>query len=248
LKNAGINVLVGEQSDIANKLIQGYRKYIMQGMPFITVKYAMSLDGKIASKNMDSKWISSETSRSHVQKMRSSVDAIMIGNNTVRQDNPSLTVRNNTDEPLSDQPLRVIVGGDGAIDSQSNVINQPGNVLVAVCSTEMVENLENMGAKVELVPCQGDKVDLIYLMQILASKYEITNLMVEGGGKLIGSLFDLGLVDRIAVFIAPIIIGGENAITAVEGEGVDLITNALQLNDVEIVRLGQDFLITGSVK
>ena len=247
LKNAGINVLLGEQSDIATKLIQGYKKYIMKGMPYITVKYAMSLDGKIASKKMDSKWISNEESRSYVQKMRNSTDAIMVGGNTVRQDNPSLTVRDNAGEPLSDQPLRVIVDGYG-IDSESNVMNQPGDVVIAVSSTEIIDDLEKIGAKVEFVPNSNGKVHLISLMKTLASKYDITNILVEGGGKLVGALFDLGLVDRIAVFVSPIIIGGEQAITGVEGKGVDWIKDAFHLNDIEMIKLGKDFLITGSIR
>ena len=248
LKNAGINVLLGEQSDIANKLIQGYKKYIMKSMPYITVKYAMSLDGKIASKNMDSKWISSEESRSYVQKMRKSMDAIMVGSNTVRQDNPRLTVRDNAGDPLSDQPLKVIIDGYGSIDSGSNVINQPGDVVIAVSSTGMVDDLEQMGAKVEFAPAPNGKVDLISLMKILASKYDVTNILVEGGGKLVGALFDLSLVDRICVFVSPIIIGGEQAITGVEGKGVDLIKDAFHLNDIEMIKLGKDFLITGSIR
>ena len=248
LRNSGINVSLGEQAEIADKLIEGYKKYIINEMPFITVKYAMSLDGKIASKNMDSKWISSVESRLFVQKMRSAVDAIMVGSNTVRQDNPSLTVRNSEGEPTSDQPLRVIVDGDGVIDSKSNVVTQPGDILVAVSRSEIVRDLEKLGVRVELIPDSNGKVDLVSLMSLLASKYEITNVLVEGGGKLVGSLFDLKLVDKIAAFVSPIIIGGEKAVTGVEGDGVDFIKDAFRLNDVEMIKLDKDFLIIGSVK
>ena len=248
LQNYGVNVVLGEQSDHAKKLVQGYSKYILEGIPFVTVKYAMSLDGKIASKNMDSKWISGEKSRSYVQKMRSSVDALMVGINTVKKDDPRLTVRNIKGEPIDNQPLRVIIDSDGSIDAQSNVINQPGDALVVVANREVIAGLKKTGAKVEFVSSEDGNVDLISLMKTLASKYEITNIMVEGGGKLVGSLFDLGLVDSIAVFVAPIIVGGENAITPVEGKGVELIKDAFHLNDVKIVRLDQDFLIMGSVR
>ena len=221
LRNSGINVSLGEQAEIADKLIEGYKKYIINDMPFITVKYAMSLDGKIASKNMDSKWISSVESRLFVQKMRSAVDAIMVGSNTVRQDNPSLTVRNSEGEPTSDQPLRVIVDGDGVIDSKSNVVTQPGDVLVAVSRSEIVRDLEKLGVRVELIPDSNGKVDLVSLMSLLASKYEITNVLVEGGGKLAGSLFDLKLVDKIAAFVSPIIIGGEKACLLYTSDAAD---------------------------
>ena len=173
--------------------------------------------------------------------------AIMVGGNTVRQDNPSLTARDNAGEPLSDQPLRVIVDGYG-IDSESNVMNQPGDVVIAVSSIEIVDDLEKIGAKVEFVPNSNGKVHLISLMKTLASKYDITNILVEGGGKLAGALFDLGLVDRIAVFVSPMIIGGEKAITGVEGKGVDWIKDAFHLNDIEMIKLGKDFLITGSIR
>ena len=248
LKNAGINVLMGERAEVAEKLIEGYKKYIVNEMPFVTVKYAMSLDGKIASKNMDSKWISSENSRSYVQKMRNSMDAIMVGSNTVRQDNPNLTVRDEVGEPIEDQPLRVIIGGDRIIDSKSNVLKQPGDVLIAVARAEMVDSLQKSGFKVECMPDSNGKVDLVSFMNLLASKYEITNILVEGGGKLIGALFDLSLVDKIAVFVSPLIIGGEQAITGVGGQGVELIKDAFRLNDVQMTKLDSDILITGSIK
>jgi diaminohydroxyphosphoribosylaminopyrimidine deaminase/5-amino-6-(5-phosphoribosylamino)uracil reductase len=248
LKNSGINVLMGERAEVAEKLIEGYKKYIVNEMPFVTVKYAMSLDGKIASKNMDSKWISSENSRSYVQKMRNSMDAIMVGSNTVRQDNPNLTVRDEAGEPIEDQPLRVIIGGDRIIDSRSNVLKQPGDVLIAVARAEMVDSLQKSGFKVECMPDSNGKVDLVSFMNLLASKYEITNILVEGGGKLIGALFDLSLVDKIAVFVSPLIIGGEQAITGVGGQGVELIKDAFRLNDVQMTKLDSDILITGSIK
>lgn len=248
LKNSGINVLMGERAEVAEKLIEGYKKYIVNEMPFVTVKYAMSLDGKIASKNMDSKWISSENSRSYVQKMRNSMDAIMVGSNTVRQDNPNLTVRDEAGEPIEDQPLRVIIGGDRIIDSNSNVLKQPGDVLIAVARAEMVDSLQKSGFKVECMPDSNGKVDLVSFMNLLASKYEITNILVEGGGKLIGALFDLSLVDKIAVFVSPLIIGGEQAITGVGGQGVELIKDAFRLNDVQMTKLDSDILITGSIK
>ena len=248
LRNSGIDVFVWEQAQIAGKLIEAYKKYIINQMPFVTVKYAMSLDGKIASKTKDSKWISSNESRLYVQKMRSSVDAIMVGANTVRKDNPYLTVRDEAGDPNTDQPLRIIVQGDGLIDSKSNILTQPGNVVIAMPESKIVYDLEKLGAQIEVISQSNGKVDLVSLMHLLASKYEITNVLVEGGGKLVGALFDLNLVDKVAVFVSPIIIGGEQALTGVEGKGVDLVKNAFHLNDVEIIKLDRDFLIIGSVK
>lgn len=250
LEKAGIAVEVGEHQDEACEIVQAYSKYIITKVPFVTAKFAMSLDGKIATRTGDSRWISSEESRRYVHYLRFTHDAIMVGVNTVLTDDPQLTVRCCSHGGMSHtQPLRVIVDSEGRTPPSSKVFNEPGNVLMAVSnkiSPARAKTFRWKGADVMGLPSKRGQVDLPALLTELG-KREITSVLVEGGGQLLGSFFDNKLVDKVIVFIAPIIIGGKHAKTAVAGQGVQNVAESLKLERVRTRPCNGDMMVSGYV-
>lgn len=250
LEKSGIKVHLGEHEEEARELNEAYIKYITTGLPFVTVKFAMSLDGKLATKTGDSKWISSEESRRYAHRMRHTTDAIMVGINTILADDPQLTQRvGKNGGQLGKQPLRVIVDSKGRIPLSARVFRVPGKTLVAVAAPmdgEKRDKLARIGGEVVELPAGDGSVDLPGLLRELG-KREVTSLLVEGGGILLGSLFDQRLVSKVVAFIAPLLIGGGNARTPVGGEGVSRIAQALRLSKVKVRRCGEDVLVEGYI-
>jgi diaminohydroxyphosphoribosylaminopyrimidine deaminase/5-amino-6-(5-phosphoribosylamino)uracil reductase len=250
LEKAGISVEVGEHQDEACEIVQAYSKYITTKVPFVTAKFAMSLDGKIATRTGDSRWISSEESRRYVHYLRFTHDAIIVGVNTVLVDDPQLTARCSSKGGMSHkQPLRVVVDSEGKTPPSSKVFNEPGNVLMAVSdqiNPARVKTFRWKGADVVQLPSKRGLVDLKALMMELG-KREITSVLVEGGGQLLGSVFDNKLVDKVIVFIAPIIIGGRQAKTPVAGRGVLNVADSLKLERVRSRPCNGDQIIYGYV-
>ena len=240
LREAGIAVHVGEGEGEAKELIEPHAKYITTGVPLVTVKFAASLDGKIATRTGDSRWITGEESRAYVHQLRAASDAIMVGINTVLADDPQLTARNPDGTTLPRQPLRVIVDSRGRIPLTARLLSEPGDTLVTVAES----GLEIPGAQVVSIPAPDGRVDLAALMQELGSR-EITSVFVEGGGTLIGSLFDLRLVDKVIAFVAPVIVGGQSAPSPVGGLGAERMADALRLSRVKLQQFGDDVAITG---
>jgi diaminohydroxyphosphoribosylaminopyrimidine deaminase / 5-amino-6-(5-phosphoribosylamino)uracil reductase len=250
LEKEGIKVFIGELADEASEIIEAYTKFITTGKPFVTVKYAVSLDGKIATRSGDSKWISGDESRRHVHHLRYTSDAIMVGVNTVITDDPQLTARcNYRGGNVKKQPLRVIVDATGRTPVKARVFNGPGKVLLAVgdkVSPSQKEDYTKLGADILELPVKRGLVGLEELLLELG-KRQLTSVLVEGGASLLGSFFDNGLVDKVMVFIAPIIIGGDKARTAIGGKGVDKVVNSLKLERIKIKRFDRDLMITGYV-
>ncbi|MCX6010736.1 MAG: bifunctional diaminohydroxyphosphoribosylaminopyrimidine deaminase/5-amino-6-(5-phosphoribosylamino)uracil reductase RibD [Chloroflexi bacterium] len=251
LKKAGIKTALGEHEEEAKEVNEAYIKFITTGLPFVTVKFAVSLDGKIATKKGDSRWISGPESRKYVHCLRYTSDAIMAGVNTLLADNPHLTTRCSGGKGgvARKQPLRVIVDGKGRTPLDSRVFSEPGKTLLALgrkVRPEEREAFAKAGAEVLESPTASGAVDLERLLKALAER-EITSVMVEGGGILLGSLFDRGLVDKVIAFIAPIIIGGAGAKTAVAGDGVSEVAESFRLERVKVGRLGDDLMVSGYV-
>jgi diaminohydroxyphosphoribosylaminopyrimidine deaminase/5-amino-6-(5-phosphoribosylamino)uracil reductase len=244
LQTSGITTHIGEREQEASEIIEAYVKHIATGRPFVTAKFGMSLDGKIATKTFDSKWISNDESRKYVHQIRWAADAIMIGVNTVLRDDPQLTARIGGEVR---QPLRVIIDSHGQTPLSARVLQSPQNTLIATTAAvepSRAKQYADMGIEVITLPPKDGLVDIYKLLEMLG-KNEITSILVEGGGTLLGSLFDLKLVDKVLVFIAPIIIGGREAITPVAGEGVDSIAKSLRLNRVRVERFGDDIMVSG---
>jgi diaminohydroxyphosphoribosylaminopyrimidine deaminase/5-amino-6-(5-phosphoribosylamino)uracil reductase len=254
LNDAGIKTELGECEEQARELNEAYIKFITTGLPFVTVKFAMSLDGKIATKTGDSKWISSEESREHVHQLRRVADAIMVGVNTILVDDPRLTARNGLEQAgVQEKPIRIIVDSKACTRPTAQVFKQPGRTLVAVtrdAPSLNTKELEKAGNEVLELPSREGLVDLEALLAELG-KREITSVLVEGGGTLLGSFFELHekcLVDKVIAFIAPVIIGGRDAKLAVGGKGAERITDTLRLSRVKIERFGDDMMICGYIE
>ncbi len=245
LKSAGIETQVGLLEDKALKLNEVFIKYVKTGMPYVTLKLAMSLDGKTATRTGESKWISCEASRQVVHRLRKRCDAIVIGIGTALADNPSLTARIGK---TTAYPTRVVVDSKARTPTDSNLFRQPkGETVVAVTSEaprENLRNLENVGACVITVDDACGKVNLKSLFEQLA-ELGLTNLLMEGGGQLAASALSAGVVDKILVFIAPLIVGGEEARTAVEGLGIASMADALRIDGIRVRNVGCDILIEG---
>ncbi len=222
LKRSGIKVSVGVLEEEASSVNLPYIKYIRTGLPYVTLKMAQSLDGKIATATGNSKWITSEEARAHVQKLRGKADAVMVGANTVLKDDPSLCCK----IPGAKQPARVIAGGRTSIPASAKIFRgaDRSKVIVAVGP--------------------HGKVDLKDLLKKLG-KMGLINILVEGGGELAASLVEGGLVDRYLFFVAPKIIGGRSAVTSIEGEGVRAVKDAAGIKGMKAVAIGRDILIEG---
>jgi len=251
LEGRGIKTYVGEHEEEAEQINEAYIKFIATGMPFVTAKFAISLDGKIATRSGDSRWISSEVARKRVHNLRYTTDAIMAGVNTVLIDDPELTARScgGRGGTVKAHPLRVIVDSKGRTPLTARVLSAPGKTLLVLARLVQPEEREAFAqADAELLelPSEGGRVDLERLLKVLGEQ-EIISVLVEGGGILLGSLFDGGLVDKVIAFIAPIIIGGKEAKTAVSGEGVDKVADSLKLERVSVERLGEDVMVSGYV-
>ncbi|MBA7611642.1 Riboflavin biosynthesis protein RibD [subsurface metagenome] len=251
LEQAGIKTYMGEHEEEAREINQAYIKFITTGMPFVTAKFAASLDGKIATRNGDSQWISSQEAREQVHNLRYTTDAIMVGVNTVLADDPLLTCRccGERGGKIRKQPLRVVVDGRGHTPLTARLFSEPGKTLLALdrsVEPRKATALAQVGAELLEVPTTEGLVDLAKLLKTLGER-EITSVLVEGGGVLLGSLFDHGLVDKVIAFIAPIIIGGKEAKTAVGGKGVNKVADSLRLERVSVERLGEDLMVSGYV-
>jgi len=249
LKAAGIKTEIGEYEQRAREINEGYFKYIKTGIPFVIVKFAMSMDGKIATRTGDSKWITSEDARNYAHGQRHSVDAIMVGAQTIIADDPQLTARGYSGRcgRAKLQPLRVIVDGRGRVPATARVFSEPGKTLVAVADGHFdKEILKKKKVGTEYLVLKSDKglIDIAELLKALGLR-QITTVMIEGGSCLLGYAFDHHLVDKVLAFIAPIIIGGEEAKTAVSGRGVDKVMNALQLKDIRIEKFDNELLVSG---
>jgi len=250
LEAAGIATTVGQLDEQAQVQNEAYVKHITTGLPFVTVKFATSLDGKIATYTGDSKWISSEESRQYAHNLRYMHDAIMCGANTVIADDPHLTIRcsGGRGGTVRRQPLRVVVDGRGRTTTAARLFREQGETLLAFGRTPTAAEHEcfaELQTEVMEFPSDDGHIDLRELMCRLGQR-EITSVMVEGGGILIGSLFDQGLVDKVVAFIAPVIIGGQVK-GAVAGQGVEKLSDAYTLSRVSVDRSGPDIIVQGYV-
>ena len=251
LEKAGIKTYVGERAAEAKEVNEAFIKYITTGIPFVTAKFAVSLDGKIATRSGDSKWISGDAARKQVQRLRYISDAIMTGVNTILVDDPRLTIRfGDRGGTTRKQALRVIVDCRGRTPPAARVFNEQGHTLVVLGKKAASENkarLAQAGAELLELPSSKGFVDVKQLLKALGER-QITSVLVEGGGTLLGSLFDNGLVDKVVAFIAPIIIGGEDARTAVAGKGVEKVIDSIKLKRVKMEKIGDDIMVTGYVR
>ena len=248
LEDAGVEVTCGVLEAEARELNEVFLKWIETGLPFVTMKTAMTLDGKIATATGKSQWITNAASRGRVHEWRDIHDGILVGINTLLKDDPSLTTR------LLDRkgrnPLRIILDSKGRTPLSAKVLTDgEAKTLLAVTEQAPVEKLEALqraGAEI-LVAGAGPQVDLKKLLTQLG-KREICSLFVEGGSAVNFSFLQAGLVDKVHAFIAPKILGGRDALTPVGGEGFPELSEAAELCKVRVEELAGDVLLSGYVK
>lgn len=248
LRNAGIDVEYGILANECSLLIEDFIKYQTMKQPYVTLKTASSIDGKIACRTGHSKWITGEESRNLVHKMRGSSDVVLTGIGTVEADNPLMTDRRN--EAVK-QPVRAVLDSSLKIDINANIIKSADIAPVIIYTSENADNskimqLNDKNIKVVKV---ADKNGMLDLEDVLHSLYEsgFMNVFVEAGSRINGSFFDKRLVDRLEAFIAPKIIGGNDAVSSIGGFGIDNMNNALTFKDYKITTCGQDILISARI-
>lgn len=242
LRDAGIAVDVGVCEAEAAALNRPFLKRVATGKPWVVAKWAMSLDGKIATRTGDSKWISGPESRAKVHELRGRVDAVLVGRGTVLADDPLLTAR----PPGPRIATRVVVTGSGKLPAECQLTRTAREfpTLVYVAAGNEGNPTAWAAAGVEVVP-----LDAISPTAILADlgRRGATNVLVEGGGGLLGSFVDAGEIDEVWAFVAPVVIGGPGA-SPVAGSGVERLSDALALTDVQIAASGHDTWIRGIAK
>ena len=248
LRAAGIAVESQHDPD-AEELYEAFAKHVTTGRPFVVAKFAMSLDGKIATRTGASQWITGPEARGRVQQMRKELDGIMVGIGTALADDPQLTARDSDGKPLSSnlQPVRVVVDSSGRTPPGARMFRQPGRTIIATSAgveRERLSRLEDAGADVRDFPGSDGRVNLSALLEYLGSQ-GVMSVLVEGGGQVLGALLDAKLIDRVDAFVAPMLIGGAGAPSPVGGAGATVIADALRLERAKIERIGPDWLITG---
>jgi diaminohydroxyphosphoribosylaminopyrimidine deaminase / 5-amino-6-(5-phosphoribosylamino)uracil reductase len=238
LEEAGIETLVGLHEERARKLNEFYIKHRTTGRPFVTAKFAMSLDGKIATRTGESRWITGEAARTDSHRLRHAHDAIAVGINTVVTDDPELTTRIEGED--SRQPLRVVVDSQLRIRQSASVVG--ANTLIATTRAGRVG-----AAEVVTLPATPEgRVSLPALLDELG-KRGVLSLLVEGGGELHAAFFADRLVDKVHAYVAPLLIGGRDAPGPLGGQGIERLPDAIRLRNFDMGRLGDDILITGYV-
>jgi diaminohydroxyphosphoribosylaminopyrimidine deaminase/5-amino-6-(5-phosphoribosylamino)uracil reductase len=249
LRRAGLEVLLasGEARHAAERQNERFRRWAAQGRPFVLAKWAASLDGKIATSEGRSRWISSDAARRHALLLREEYDAVLVGARTVAADDPRLTRR------LGKNPLphrRVVLDGRLSAPESARLFRRPEGVIVATAaaaSDAKARRLASRGVEVWSLPSR--RPGRVSLPKLLANlgRDGVTGLLVEGGGDTHWGFFADGLVDRVLVLLAPRILGGSDAVPAVGGEGFALARTP-QLEDLEIERLAGDLLLTARVR
>lgn len=247
LKQHGIKVSVGVLEDKLKRMNEVFVKYISKRMPLVTVKVAESLDGRIATRTGDSKWITSDKSRGFAHRTRQDFDAIMVGVNTVLRDNPKLDAWF-----TKKQPIKIIVDSQLSTPQNSNVFSRGATVIIVTLSAKSGQETENRKilvdkAKILEVKEKDGQINLKDMFKKLF-QMGISSVLVEGGGTLNGSLFDEGLVDKVMFFISPRIIGGKEAIGSVMGQGIARVERSIKIKDLKLRRFGEDILVEGYVK
>lgn len=245
LRRHGISVEVGVYEAQARRLNAPYLKRLEHSRPWVIAKWAMSLDGKIATRTGHSQWISCEESRELVHQLRGRVDAILVGRGTVAADNPQLTARPRGAEYLLRTPMRVVIDSLAELPTSSRLAQSAREIpLLLWCGPESppkkTEALRSLGVEVVQSESADANMRLDELLRYLAAERHCTNVLVEGGGRLLGSLLELGQIDQCEVFIAPILIGGQTALSPIGGVGFAKVGDGSQFETIASEACGID--------
>ncbi len=247
LKKAGLEVEVGILGKECRRLNEAFCKYILEKEPFVILKVAATLDGKIATRDGNSKWISGEASRRFVHKLRNQVDGIIVGIGTVLKDDPMLTARIKGGR----NPYRIILDSRLRIPEEAKVIEiSPSKTIIAtteLASKDKIERLEKKDVRILILDSKQGRVNLKQLLFRLG-EMEMMSLLVEGGGQINGSFLDEGLIDKIFLFLSPKMIGDQQALGIFGGRGITNLKEAISISEVKAKRIGEDILLEGYMK
>jgi len=249
LRKRGVEVELGICKNKAEKLNEAFTKFATTKRPYVIIKCAATLDGRIATRTGDSKWISGKESRKFVHSLRHSVDAIMVGSGTIKKDDPSLTAR--LDDSKGLDPIRIILNSDLSIPENSKVLRLDSNsdtILVTggIVPIDKKNRLEKNKVKIIHTPLKEELIDLDMLMNRLGSM-GITSLLIEGGSRVLASALSSGIVDKIIFFYAPKILGGDDGMPIFSGPGSALISGSIAVKDINVRRFGDDVMIEGKI-
>jgi diaminohydroxyphosphoribosylaminopyrimidine deaminase/5-amino-6-(5-phosphoribosylamino)uracil reductase len=244
LREAGLEVVMGVREQESKRMNEIFNKYIVTKKPFVTVKTAMTLDGKIAAATGDSRWVTGEAARQDVHLIRHQTSAILVGINTVLEDDPQLTTRNVLH---GKNPIRVVLDSKLHIPLSSKVVTdgQAPTWIFTSCDFDQEKKLEleRRGVRVFVTSSAG-AVDIQEMLSFLGEQ-QIASLLVEGGGSINFSFLREKAVDKVISYIAPKLIGGKDALTPFTGEGFDKMSDAIELSELSFEKVGEDLRITG---
>jgi diaminohydroxyphosphoribosylaminopyrimidine deaminase/5-amino-6-(5-phosphoribosylamino)uracil reductase len=243
LKRSGIKVETGILKEEAETLNRSFITFISAKRPYTVLKIAQTLDGKTASATGDSKWITSDATRKFSRGERKKFDAILVGINTVLQDDPRL------DAPGKKNFKKIVVDTELRIPSKAKVLSNPFQCILATTANakkDKIKQLKKKGAEVIVCPVKKNRVDLKWLMKELGRR-DIGRLLIEGGAHIAGSALKENIVDKIQIYCAPKILGAQKAQTSIVGLNIPLIDRSVRLKDITVRQLNSDILIEGYV-
>ena len=251
LRDEGVDVVVaGDDIAARARLInQPFRKHVRRGRPLVIFKSAMTLDGKVATRTGDSQWISGESSRARAHRWRAECDAVAVGIHTARADDPLLTARL---PGVTRQPIRVVFDSEASLSLDSQLVRSAGEVpVILLCSRAATrtaaEGLRNAGVEVIVSSGPNEAARLADALGELGSR-DVQSLLLEGGPHLAGSFLEAGEIDEARIFIAPILAGGREAKAAIEGQGVERISDSLRSLHTEVEQIDNDVLVTARLR
>ncbi len=244
LRKAGLDVGVGILEKECQRLNEAFCKYILKKEPFVILKVAATLDGKLATRNGESKWISGEASRRFVHKLRDQVDGVLVGIGTILKDDPQLTARIKGGR----NPYRIVLDSRLKIPEEAKVIGtSPSKAIIATTEfapKDKIEKLEKRGVQVLILDSQEGKINLKSCLSKLG-EIGMMSLLVEGGSQINGSFLDEGLIDKLFFFLSPKLIGDHQALGIFGGRGVSSLEEAIALKGMKARRVGEDILLEG---
>ena len=250
LKQRGIQVTTGTKQDQACKLNETFIKYVRTGRPFVIAKCAATLDGRLATCTGDSRWVTGKRSRQFVHRLRHKVDGIMVGINTVRADDPSLTAR--LPDGQGQDPVRVILDTHLSISPDVKLLQQTSaaETIIVVGDTLAQHKdsvIEKEGTRVIRAPLINRLIDLDALMDQLGA-IGISSLLIEGGSRVLASAFAAGIVDKVLFFYGPKILGGDDGVPICSGPGAKMMNESITVGDIKVQRFEDDIMIEGYIR
>jgi len=250
LKEHGIDVLIGVCEEPAKKLNEAFVKYVYTKRPFVLLKCAATLDGRIATRSGDSKWVTGEKAREFVHQLRHAADAILVGVGTIHADDPSLTTRLDSDN--SRDPVRIVLDTQLSISPGARILQLDSNSdTILVTGNQVAENkkraIEKKGVRLIELPVNNDGIEMQPLLDRLG-KMGITSLLVEGGSRVIASAFRSGIVDKVLFFYAPKILGGDDGIPICQGPGPERMKDCIRVKNIRVQQFDDDVMIEGYIE